>query len=349
VTCKWTYLAHEHRWDGSYFSTIGLGALADENFARIGQRVVAPGTALGGGLTPSAANDLGLVRGTPVAAGVIDAHAGGIGSVGVDGDPFRSLAYVFGTSSCTMTSTRGPVFVPGVWGPYFSAMVPDTWLSEGGQSVAGAAIEQLLSMHPHSATARLQAERLGQSLPSMLAGLAAERLEHLCDAVRLANGLHIVPEFLGNRAPFADPHARAVIAGLGMESDMESLIAIYIAGVCGIAYGLRQIIQAQAAAGAPVEHIVISGGAGRLDLVRQLLADATGKVVLTTDAEEPVLLGAAILGSVAGNCFPDVRKAMAGMTAAGLRFEPKVEVSALHQDRFKAFEKLQALAKEIRM
>ncbi|WP_441937559.1 FGGY-family carbohydrate kinase [Neorhizobium galegae] len=32
--------------------------------------------------------------------------------------------------------------------------------------------------------------------------------------------LHVVPEFLGNRAPFADPHARAVIAGLGMERDL---------------------------------------------------------------------------------------------------------------------------------
>lgn len=27
--------------------------------------------------------------------------------------------------------------MPGVWGPYFSAMVPGYWLSEGGQSVTG--------------------------------------------------------------------------------------------------------------------------------------------------------------------------------------------------------------------
>jgi D-ribulokinase len=35
--------------------------------------------------------------------------------------------------------------------------------------------------------------------------------------VLLAKGLHIVPEFLGNRGPLADLHASAVIAGLGME------------------------------------------------------------------------------------------------------------------------------------
>ena len=349
VTCKWTYLAHEQRWDASYFRAIGLGALADEAFERIGSRVVAPGTALGAGLTATAAADLGLREGTAVATGVIDAHAGGIGTVGVDGDPFASLAYVFGTSSCTMTSTREPVFVPGVWGPYFSAMVPGTWLNEGGQSVAGAAIEQLLAMHPLAPEARAQAQAAGQSLPVMLATLAAQRSTSVSEAVRLADGLNVVPEFLGNRAPLADPHARAVIAGLGVDNDIESLIAFYIAGVCGIAYGLRQIIEAQTAAGAPIEQISISGGAGRLDLVRQLLADATGKPVLAVAAEEPVLLGTAMLASVAAGGFCDVKAAMAGMSKNGRRYEPCTGIlKALHDQRFAAFERLQAVAQEIR-
>ncbi|EFR16040.1 D-ribulokinase [Escherichia coli DEC2B] len=58
----------------------------------------------------------------------------------------------------------------------------------------------------------------------------------------LAKGLHVVPEFLGNRAPFADPHARAVICGLGMECDQDNLLVLYVAGLCGIVYGLRQIL-----------------------------------------------------------------------------------------------------------
>lgn len=349
VTCKWTYLAHEQRWDASYFRAIGLGVLADEAFERIGRRVVAPGTALGTGLTATAAAELGLREGTAVAAGVIDAHAGGIGTVGVDGDPFASMAYVFGTSSCTMTSTREPVFVPGVWGPYFSAMVPNTWLNEGGQSVAGAAIEQLLAMHPLAPEARAQAQAAGQSLPVMLATLAAQRSSSLSEAVRLADGLHVVPEFLGNRAPLADPHARAVIAGLGMDNDIESLIALYVAGVCGIACGVRQIVEAQTKAGAPIERIMISGGAGRLDLVRQLLADATGKPVLAIDAEEPVLLGAAMLGSVAAGAFCDVRAAMAGMSTTGKQYEPCTgPLESLHDRRFAAFERLQAVAQDIR-
>ena len=349
VTCKWTYLAHEERWDASYFRTVGLGVLADEEFERIGRRVVAPGTALGTGLSPIAAAELGLCVGTAVATGVIDAHAGGIGTVGFDGDPFAALAYVFGTSSCTMTTTREAVFVPGVWGPYFSAMVPNTWLNEGGQSVAGAAIEQLLALHPLAPAMQLQAEAAGQSLPVLLASLAAQHITTLSQAVTLADGLHVVPEFLGNRAPLADPHARAVIAGLGMDNDVQSLIALYVAGVCSIAYGLRQIIDAQATAGAPIDHIMISGGAGRLDLVRQLLADATGKPVYAIDAEEPVLLGAAMLGSVAAGAFGELKAAMAGMSRIGRRYEPCADtLKSLHDRRFDAFERLQSVAQEIR-
>ncbi|MGO4830903.1 FGGY family pentulose kinase, partial [Rhizobiaceae sp. 2RAB30] len=159
VTCKWTYLAHERRWDPGYFRAIGLEELADEDFSRIGRDIVDPGTALARGLTEDAARELGLPVGTAVAAGMIDAHAGGIGTVGIGGAPQANLGYVFGTSSCTMTSTADPVFVPGVWGPYYSAMVPGMWLNEGGQSAAGAAIDQLLHFHPAAVEAAELAKR----------------------------------------------------------------------------------------------------------------------------------------------------------------------------------------------
>jgi D-ribulokinase len=348
VTCKWTYLAHERRWDPDYFRAIGLGVLADEGFARIGTEVVDPGTALGEGLTEAAAADLGLRPGTPVAAGLIDAHAGGIGTVGALGAPTASMAYVFGTSSCTMTTTIDPVFVPGVWGPYFSAMVPGAWLNEGGQSAAGAAIDHLVTLHPAAADLRVRARAEGRSLLGWLAQAATERAGGLSDVARLAGGLHVVPEFLGNRAPFSDPHARAVISGLGMETDEASLVALYIAGLCGIGYGLRQIVETQAARGAPIERVMISGGAGAFDLVRQLLADAVGRPVVAVTAEEPVLLGSAILGAVAGRAFPDIAAAMAAMSSPARTYAPAGgPIRDLHAARFAAFGRLQAVAREI--
>lgn len=341
LTCKWTYLAHESRWDGDYFRKIGLGALADENFARIGQRIVDPGTPCGQGLTEQAAADFGLPAGVPVAAGMIDAHAGGIGTVGVGQGATSNLAYVFGTSSCTMTTTREPVFVPGVWGPYYSAMVPGMWLNEGGQSAAGAAIDQLLLFHPAAAEAQALAKSKNVPLPVLLADMAIDRAGSASRAVELARGLHVVPEFLGNRAPFADPHARAVIAGLGMERDLDNLVALYVAGVCGIGYGLRQIIEVQAAAGAPVESIVISGGAGQHPLTRQLLADACGIPVITPAAEEPVLLGAAMLGAVAGQVATTVEDAMRRMSSADETLDADRTTQTLHHRRYDVLKRLQ--------
>lgn len=349
VTCKWTYLAHEARWDASYFERIGLGELAGEGFARIGTEIVEPGTPLGQGLIAEAAGAMGLKPGTAVAAGMIDAHAGGIGTVGVGGKPAENLAYVFGTSSCTMTSTADPVFVPGVWGPYYSAMVPGMWLNEGGQSAAGAAIDQLLSFHPAAAEATATARERGVSLPAFIGEIAAERVSLASEAVNLAANLHVVPEFLGNRAPFADPHARAVIAGLGMERDLENLVALYIAGLCGIGYGLRQIIETQATAGASIERVVISGGAGANPLVRQILADACGKPVLAPRAEEPVLLGSAILGSVAAGAYPDVRHAMEALSTVASVYEPAGgAVAETHARRYQAFLSLQQVARTLK-
>ena len=351
VTCKWTYLAHEGRWDPDYFHAIGLGDLAEEGFVRIGKTIVNPGTALGAGLTEEAASRFGLRPGIAVAAGLIDAHAGGIGTVGAKGgaeDPVECLGYVFGTSSCTMTTTREPAFVPGVWGPYYGAMVPGMWLNEGGQSAAGAAMDQLVEMHPATEEARNLAAEDGKALPQWLADRALERAGSPAEAVTLVGDLHVVPEFLGNRAPFADPHARAVIAGQGMDRDLDSLVALYVAGLCGIGYGLRQIIEVQARNGAPVKVISVSGGAGTHPLIRQILADASTLPVEVTASPEPVLLGSAILGAVAAGAYPDIRAAMPEMSRVRGENRPDPAQRHRHDHRFEAFELLQQTARKLR-
>jgi len=159
----------------------------------------------------------------------------------------------------------------------------------------------------------------------------------------------VVPEFLGNRAPFADPHARAVIAGLSMERDVASLVALYIAGVCGLGYGLRQILETQDAAGVRVERIMISGGAGQDPLGRQILADATRRPMLASRVDEPVLLGSAILGAVAAGLYPDIVTAMQAMSGVSATYTPAAGViNAVHESRYRAFLSLQKAARDIR-
>ncbi len=348
LTCKWTYLAHERRWDEGFFRQIGLGVLADEGFRRIGTRVVEPGTPLGQGLTAAAAAELGLRPGIAVGAALIDAHAGGVGSIGArdtDGkatDPTRQLGYIFGTSACAMASTRAPSFVPGVWGPYYAAMLPGLWLNEGGQSAAGAAIDHLVTLHPATPSARQEAARRGLPLFALL----EERITALAptaDAVaRLAAALHVVPEFLGNRAPNADPDARATIVGLGMDEDLDSLARLYLAGLSGLGYGARQIVDALAGEGAVIETIVISGGAGQSELVRHILADATGLAVAIPETAEPVLLGAAMLGAVAAGAFPDTLAAIDRMSRLSARYLPSGGMaSRIHAAKYDIFLDLQ--------
>ena len=356
VTCKWTYLAHDDGWDDGYFREVGLAELIEDNYARIGNRIVEPGTALGGGLSPEAATDLGLKPGTPVAAALIDAHAGAVGTIGgsrIGGaqqpvDALDRLAYIMGTSACIMASTAEPRFVPGVWGPYFSAMLPGRWLNEGGQSAAGAGIDHLVRSHPAFPDAAAAAEKGGQGILEFLERRVLARSPSLSDAARLAKEYHVLPEFLGNRSPFADPDARAIIAGLDLEPTIESLEALYIAGLCGLAYGLADVVDAMRAQEIQCGLMVISGGAAKSPLVRQIMADTTGLAVALPATPEPVLLGSAMLGAVAGGAYDSIDAAMHAMSKIGEIAAPNPALSAFHAAKRKVHHLLQEIDRESR-
>jgi FGGY-family pentulose kinase len=349
VTCKWTYLAHEQRWSGDFFESVGLGAFRADGFARIGAEVAAPGAALGQGLTAEAARAMGPRSGIAVGAGLIDAHAGALGTMGgafgeEAADPRKRLALILGTSSCCMALADAPRFIPGVWGPYYSALTPGQWLAEGGQSAFGAAIDRLMRMHPAFPD---YARRAGEGFETMEREIVA-RAGGLSRAAELARDLHVLPDFLGNRSPFADPAARGGIFGLDLADDADSLRALYVAGLCGLAQGLAQIIRALEAGGYAFETLVVSGGAARSALVRQIIADATGKRVAAPETSEPVLLGAAMLGAVAAGRY-DMRGAMAAMSRLAEVSEPAGgAIAALHAKKRKAFEGLQDAERRVR-
>jgi ribulose kinase len=94
------------------------------------------------------------VPGISVAVSLIDAHAGGIGLLGMSlepgdtGTPLESrMAMIMGSSTCHMAVAHEGRFVPGVWGPYYSAMIPRWWLAEGGQSATGLLVDRIIDGH----------------------------------------------------------------------------------------------------------------------------------------------------------------------------------------------------------
>jgi D-ribulokinase len=289
-------------------------------------------------LTPASAAALGLAAGTPAGASLIDAHAGGIGAIGgkdADGAPVNvldRLAYIMGTSACIMATTETPRFVPGVWGPYLSGMVPGLWLNEGGQSAAGAGIDYLVRAHPAHDEAAAGAKQAGVGLLDFLERRAIARFATVGDTALLARSLHVLPEFLGNRSPYADPQARAIVAGLDLDGDLESLERVFVSALCGLAYGLADVIDVMRAHGIPCRMMVISGGPSRSPLVRQIMADTTGLTVALPSTAEPVLLGAAMLGAVAGRAYKSLHEAMQAMSRLG----PVTQVTSPEMTRFHA-------------
>ena len=346
VACKFSYQAHETRWPGEFFKSVGLGALCEGGFARLGADIAAPGTPVGRGLTAEAAAAMGLNPGTPVGAGLIDAHAGALGTLGASldgkpGDPRRRLALILGTSSSCMALSDEPRFIEGVWGPHFAALTPGQWLMDGGQSAFGAAIDRLLRMHP----------AFGQAAARGVEELEADivaRAGGLWKAALIAEGIHVLPAFIGNRGPVADPAARGGVVGLDLREDEASLQELYVASLCGLAYGVAEIIDAFEGAGYEFDMIVVSGGASKSRLVRQIIADACGKTVGAPETAEPVLLGSAMIGAVAAG-RRSITSSMASMSALGERVEPAGgAVAAFHERKRRAFDILSRAERESR-
>jgi FGGY-family pentulose kinase len=350
TVCKWTYLGHERRWDEAYFRGIGLADLADKGFEPIGTDIRPLGTVVGG-LSLAAAEELGLPAGIPVGTSAIDAHAGGIGVIGAavgDTRPdaaalLHRLALVGGTSSCHMAVSAEPRFVPGVWGPYYAAMVPGLWLNEGGQSATGSLIDHVVQTHAAYPGMLEQARAAGQSIYQRLNAELERLAASVAVPAALTEGLHVMPDFHGNRSPRADQTLRGMVSGLRLGAGPEDLALLYLATVQAIAYGTRHIVETLNAEGYAIDTILACGGGTKNPVFLREHADATGCTLVLPQEPEAVLLGAAILGAVAGGLQPDVPQAMAAMSRAGSVIAPAADaVRRYHDAKYAVFQRMYA-------
>lgn len=343
VVCKWGYLGHEGefgRWDKSFYEQIGLSDLFDDG--KVTDNVRPMGTCAGR-LTPAAARHLGLHEGVAVGVGIIDAHAGGVGVLGAvwegeDGTPLEkletALALIGGTSSCHMAVSREPKFINGVWGPYFGAMVPGMWLTEGGQSATGGLIETVINDNAQAAALQEQAKRTGRTVYEILNDIVQQH-----DA-RWTKDLHVLDYHHGNRSPKADPHAKGVVDGLTLDTSLESIAKRYYATIQAIAYGTRDIIEAMNAAGYRIERIFATGGGTKNPVWLQEHADITGCSIVLAQEAEAVILGAAMLAAVAAGAFPNIPAAMKAMSHAGEVIPPNPAHADYHRAKFEIYREM---------
>jgi FGGY-family pentulose kinase len=355
TVCKWTYLGQRGPdgagWDAGYFKSIGLGDLAADGFRRIGTTIRPMGESVGFGLTPEAAQDLGLEAGVAVGVSIIDAHAGGLGLLGatIKGEAptpkalNQRLALIGGTSSCHMAVSPKPRFIAGIWGPYFSAMIPDLWLTEGGQSATGALIDHVIFSHAAAAPLQAEARRAGRTIYELLNDRLAVLAKAGCmpHPAALTAGLHVQPDFHGNRSPRADPTLTGAISGLTLSAVADDLALQYLAAIQAVAYGTRHILDEMNRKGYAIDTLLACGGGTKNPVFLREHADITGCRLVLPKEPEAVLLGSAILGAVAAGAYDSVLEAMAAMSAAGRVVTPaKGPAARFHDAKYKVFHRL---------
>ena len=347
TVCKWTYLGHEQRWDKSYFQQIGLEDVLEHDAAKIGSDVKMMGEPLGHGLTQRAAGEMGLIAGTAVSVSIIDAHAGTLGTLGATGvsgevaDFNRRVALIGGTSTGHMAMSRTARFIGGVWGPYYSAILPEYWLNEGGQSATGALIDHVIQSHPCYPELLTQAKTQGQTIYEVLNAILRRMAGEPENIAFLTQDIHMLPYFHGNRSPRANPTLTGILTGLKLSRTPEDMALHYLATIQAIALGTRHIIETMNHSGYSIDTIMASGGGTKNPIFVQEHANATGCAMLLPEESEAMLLGGAMMGTVAAGVFDTLPEAMSAMSRIGKTVTPQTnQIKSYYDRKYRVFHEL---------
>lgn len=261
-------------------------------------------------LLPDVAERLGLPAGIPVTLAAYDvvSTAFGGGSV-APGSAFCIL----GTTLCT--------------GILLDA--PDTTGEPSGLTLLGSRDDAVVRAFPTLAgTGVIEWMRalLGLADAAELTTLAGE-------AEPGASGVRVWPYFspAGERAPFLDPAARGVIAGMSFEHTRADLAR---ATVEGLGHVIRDCL---AASGASPSELVLSGGGSASELWCRSIADITGVTTRRVDGTQVGAKGALLAALVASGRYSSLADAADALVVPSGVFEPDASRRAFFDDRHDDF------------
>lgn len=233
----------------------------------------------------------GLLEGTPIVAGGIDAPVAQF-SCGVVSEG-EHVAMV-GTSMCWGTVSDGKNLTPGLISYPYVVNDDSCIYTFGGGATSGAVIRWV----------RDEFGRLEKEFQDKTGVDAYTLLEMEMQAKKVgpgADGLLVLPYFMGERSPIWDPDARGVIMGLTLLHGREH---IYRACMEGVAMSLRHNIEEALKVGIRLNpSCYMVGGAAKSDLWSQIFADVTGYRIrrLSQNVEAP--FGDAFLAGMAAGVF----------------------------------------------
>jgi hypothetical protein len=247
----------------------------------------------------------------------------------------RQAALIAGTSSCVMGMSSEARHVPGVWGPYFGAALPGKWSWEGGQSATGALLDHIVGLFGDGRTPDVEAHR---KIIARIGQLRAAEGEDF------AGGIHVLPDFHGNRSPFSNPHARGIVTGLTLDNSFDNLCRIYWRTAVAIALGVREIIDHLKAHGREIDTLHVVGGHRLNPLLMELYTEAIGVDVYELLTEDAVLLGTAMLAATAAGLHRDLPVACAAMSPGRSKRSPRRGSKQAYDRDYETFKSLRALA-----
>ena len=280
-------------------------------------------TEIAGEVSTKAAAATGLVAGTPVTAGTIDAAAEAI-SVGVV-DP-GDMMVMYGSTMFFIQVTDHPVPDPRVWATGYC--LPGRYDIAGGMSTTGAL------------TRWFRDELGGVETIAELAGgpNAYAALADLAAAVPPgADGLVCLPYFAGERTPINDPDARGVFAGLTLSHTRGHL---YRAALEGTAYGVRHNVETLTGMGATPRRLVAVGGGAQNHLWLQIVSDVTGLRQQLPARTIGAAYGDAFLAGLATGLVPDLAALGRDWVAIASTIEPDPRATARYDPYYRIYRSL---------
>ena len=275
-----------------------------------------------GGVTRSAAGQTGLLAGTPVIVGTIDAAAEAV-SVGVLDAGEMMLMY--GSTMFAILVTLERLRDERLW--HAPWLFPDQHACMAGLATSGTlthwfADQFARDLDPRSAMAALAAE--AEASPPG------------------ANGLVFLPYFSGERTPIHDPQAKGLVVGLTLASTRAD---VYRALIEGIAFATKHIFETYAEAGAPPRTIRAVGGGLRNRLWTQATSDVSGHRQETCEVSIGAAYGDGYLAALA---IGDVsREAIKAWNPAASQIDPESAHADVYRRRYDVFRALYGRTKDL--
>jgi xylulokinase len=276
-------------------------------------------TAVVGEVTESASRRTGILAGTPVVAGGLDAACGTLGTG----------AYLPGQTQEQGCQAGGMSIV--VDAPVADErlilsrhVVPGAWLLQGG-TVAGSASLAWLTRVVGEAE-RVAAEAVGSDVYEEVSAAAGS-------VAPGSGGLVFLPYLVGERSPLWDADARGAFLGLTLATDRG---ALYRAVMEGVAMSLRHNLDVAYEAGASVAELLAIGGATKSPVWMQIKADVTGLPVTVSDNDAATPLGAAML-AVLGTGGGDVDELVDRWVRRAVTYQPDPETASVYERLYRVY------------